>query len=66
CIDCHNPHTLELKLDECAACHTGVSNVEDLRDVRMPGSQVDYDSDGDISEGVYFELVGLQEKLYAA
>ncbi len=22
CIDCHNPHTLELKVDDCAACHT--------------------------------------------
>ena len=23
CIDCHSPHTLELKLDECKGCHDG-------------------------------------------
>jgi hypothetical protein len=66
CVDCHNPHTLELKLDECSVCHTGVSSVEDLRNVRMPGSQVDYDGDGDIEEGVYYEVQGMQEKLYTA
>ncbi|MCA9977657.1 MAG: hypothetical protein KC413_17985, partial [Anaerolineales bacterium] len=22
CIDCHNPHTLEVKVDECFGCHT--------------------------------------------
>jgi len=25
CIGCHNPHTLELKLEECAACHSNVT-----------------------------------------
>jgi hypothetical protein len=66
CQDCHDPHTLELKIEECAACHEGVTSVEDLKDVRMPGSLVDYDGDGDIAEGVYYELVGMQEALYAA
>lgn len=66
CDDCHNAHTLELKVDECTACHTGVEAVEDLRDVRMAGSLVDYDGDGDLEEGVYYEIVGLQEKLYSA
>ena len=66
CDDCHNPHTLELKVEECSACHTDVEAVEDLYDVRMAGSLVDYDGDGDLEEGVYYEIVGLQEKLYAA
>jgi hypothetical protein len=66
CIDCHNPHTLEVKVEECAACHEDVEAVEDLKNVRMYGSLVDYDGDGDIEEGVYYEMTGLQEALYAA
>jgi len=66
CIECHDPHTLEVEVAECTTCHTGVSEVEDLKDVRMPGSLVDFDDDGDLEEGIYYEIVGLQEKLYAA
>ena len=65
CIECHSSHTLEVKVEDCAECHEDVAAVEDLRDVRMAGSEVDYDGDGDIEEGVYYELVGLQEALYA-
>jgi len=35
CVDCHNPHTLELKLDGCTECHVDVVEVDDLKDVRM-------------------------------
>ncbi len=66
CIGCHDSHSLEIKVDECAVCHTGVSTVEDLRAVRMAGSLVDYDGDGDVSEGIASEIAGLQEMLYAA
>jgi len=66
CIECHNSHTLEVKVEACADCHEGVAAVEDLRDVRMAGSEVDYDGDGDIEEGVYYELEGVRELLYAA
>ena len=62
--DYHNPHTLELKLDKCAACHA-VASVEDVRNIRMNGSLVDYDGDGDIEEGMYYELEGVREKLFA-
>ena len=65
CIQCHNTHTLEVKVNECATCHTDVESVEDLRDVRMAGSMVDYDGDGDVEEGISYELVGVQEILYA-
>jgi len=65
CMGCHNPHTLEVKVEECATCHEGVAAVEDLRDVRMAGSAVDYDGDGDVEEGVAFELAGMQEALFA-
>ena len=66
CVGCHNPHTLELKIEECAVCHTGVASVEDLRTIRMAGSMVDYDGDGDVEEGIAEEIAGLQELLYGA
>jgi len=66
CIECHDMHTLELKVEECSVCHEGVASPEDLHDVRMAGSLVDYDGDGDIEEGVFYETQGLQEMLYQA
>ena len=66
CNECHDPHTLELRIQECSTCHTGVTDVEALKDVRMAGSLVDFDGDGDLTEGVYYEIAGLQEALYAA
>jgi hypothetical protein len=66
CVDCHNPHTLELKLDGCTECHVDVVEVDDLKNVRMAGSAVDYDGDGDVEEGIYYELTDLQEVLFAA
>lgn len=66
CTECHNAHSLEVKVSECAACHEGVEGVDDLKDVRMEGSLKDYDGDGDVEEGVYYELQGLSELLYGA
>lgn len=65
CIDCHNPHTLELDLEGCATCHDGVASVDDLKNVRMAGSAVDYNGNGDVDEGIYYELQGLQDSLMA-
>ena len=66
CIDCHDSHTLEVKVESCTACHSDVESVEDLKNVRMAGSLVDYDGDGDLEEGIAFEIAGLQELLYQA
>jgi hypothetical protein len=66
CIGCHDSHTLEVKVEECSVCHTGAASVEDVRNVRMPGSLVDYDGDGDMEEGIYFELQTMQEMLLGA
>jgi hypothetical protein len=66
CADCHDPHSLEIKVDECSTCHTGVSSAEDLADIRWMGSTVDYDGDGDLEESVKAEIEGLQEILYGA
>jgi hypothetical protein len=64
CIGCHNQHTLEVKVEECAVCHEGVTSVEDLKNVRMVSSAPDYDGDGDVTEGMFYELEGLKETLY--
>jgi hypothetical protein len=65
CTGCHNPHTLEVKVEQCALCHENVATVEDLKNVRMVSSNPDYDGDGDVEEGMYYEIQGLQETLLA-
>jgi hypothetical protein len=64
CNSCHDPHTLEVDVADCVGCHTGVESVEDLANVRMAGSLVDYDGDGDMAEGVAFEIDGMRDVLY--
>ena len=66
CDSCHDSHTLEVKLEECTECHTDVASVEDFGDVRMAGSLVDYDGDGDMEEGINGEIEGLREMLMTA
>ena len=66
CNECHDPHSLELKVADCTTCHTNVSTVDDLRDVRMPGSVVDFDGDGNVEEGIYFEIEGVRAGLLLA
>lgn len=69
CNECHNSHTLELKLEECATCHAtdelAIESADDLKNIRMEGSGVDYDGDGDTDEGIYFEIEGMKEALLA-
>lgn len=67
CVGCHDPHSLEVKVDECATCHTGVVTVNDLKNVRMMASlNQDYDGDGDKAEGIYYEIEGLRARLMSA
>lgn len=66
CVSCHDPHSLEIELEACAACHDGVGSREDLRDIRMAGSLADYDGDGDTDEGIYFEIESLRDTLLEA
>jgi hypothetical protein len=62
CVECHSSHTLELDTEACGTCHEG----SDPKDYRMAGSLVDYDGDGDVAEGIYYEIETLQEMLYSA
>ena len=63
CTGCHNPHTLEVKVEQCALCHEDVATVEDLKNIRMVSSMPDYDGDGDAEEGMFYEIEGLQATL---
>ncbi|MBL8055098.1 MAG: hypothetical protein JNK29_00295 [Anaerolineales bacterium] len=67
CIGCHDPHSLKVKVDECAVCHgDGVKAEGGLQTIREPeASFADYDGDGNIEEGMAFEIQGLQEILLA-
>ncbi|MFO7567111.1 MAG: Ig-like domain-containing protein [Enhygromyxa sp.] len=67
CVGCHDPHSTRVQWDACAECHPGVEDKVGARDIRMIASlKVDYDGDGDTSEGIAYEIVGLHEKLYRA
>ncbi len=66
CTGCHDPHSLEVKTSECAACHKGVASQEDLKQIRMSGSAKDYNGNGDTTEGISAEISGLQVMLMTA
>ncbi|KKM20635.1 hypothetical protein LCGC14_1643500 [marine sediment metagenome] len=63
CKTCHDPHSLEVKIDDCNTCHTGIT---DPKNIRYYGSFTDYDGDGNTTEGIYYEIPDFQTKLYAA
>lgn len=67
CIQCHDQHSLRINkspsnedADLCAACHPNVTGFKDYRNIYIEG--VDYDADSTV-EGVYHEIVGLQNVL---
>ncbi len=66
CINCHNQHTLEVRVETCQECHTNVSSKADLVNIRMNGSLEDYNGNGDITEGISAEVSGLQVMLLQA
>lgn len=67
CIGCHDPHSLEVKVDECSDCHENVTSKDDLKNIRMIASlNQDYDGDGNTTEGIFYEIEGLRELLMSA
>jgi Cytochrome c7 and related cytochrome c/Doubled CXXCH motif (Paired_CXXCH_1) len=67
CIGCHDPHSTAVKFDGCVTCHTGVTDVNAAHEIRMMSSVgIDYDGDGNTTEGIYDELIGLRDKLATA
>jgi hypothetical protein len=71
CIECHDPHSQQVRIDQCAACHVNklgnpVATNTDLYDIRMAGTVNDFDGDGDATEGIWYEIKGLEAILFAA
>jgi len=71
CSTCHDPHTLEIRLDHCSTCHTDAGNssywggVADPKNIRYFASwNTDYDGDGDKTEGIYHEIDTLKHALW--
>lgn len=64
CVDCHDPHSQRISVDECTPCHVAVVDYADLRSIRVDGP--DYDGDGDTEEGIDMEIEALHGMVYAA
>jgi hypothetical protein len=70
CNQCHDVHSLEVKISECAVCHVNaagapVATKADLHDIRMAGTTADFDGDGQM-KGTYYEIAGLRAILLKA
>jgi hypothetical protein len=83
CFECHNQHSLKVRVEDCAMCHVNRNGdpivtaapttdaeyeaaIQNLHDVRMAGTINDFNGNGDAKEGVYYEMTGLRDILYAA
>ena len=66
CVACHDQHSLEVRLDVCKTCHNNgkTMTVADLQNIREPSMGVDYNGNGDVTEGIALEVKGLQDTLY--
>ncbi len=64
CIECHDAHALKVSVEKCSTCHVSVQALEDVTTIRM--STVDYDGDGDVTEGLAFEVQSFQDALLVA
>jgi hypothetical protein len=66
CAACHNPHSLEVQVEKCAECHTGVKTVDDLKNIRMVSSVNDFNGNGNVKEGMAAEVKGVSDILMKA
>jgi hypothetical protein len=66
CTACHDQHATQVRVELCSECHQNVKTADDLKNIRQMGSLVDYNGNGDVKEGIYFEIKGLQDALYAS
>jgi hypothetical protein len=66
CLSCHATHALDVKVAICGSCHKSVTDAQQLTTIRTEGSLVDFDGDGNLSEGIAVEVDGVREVLYSA
>ena len=60
CVSCHNAHELGVNTEFCTSCH-GDTEPEAIRK-----GEIDYDGDGDTSEGMSGEVATVVELLFPA
>jgi hypothetical protein len=57
CTECHGAHTLDVRVESCAACHGDAP----LTAIRI--TEGDFDGDGDASEGIHGEIDTMRDLL---
>ncbi|NNF72411.1 MAG: polyheme membrane-associated cytochrome C [Rhodobacteraceae bacterium] len=58
CTDCHRPHSLQVSFEGCTTCH---KTAEEFAAIRI--SPVDFDGDGDTTEGIANPIATLHARL---
>ena len=66
CNDCHNAHTLEVKVSVCTECHENVKSADDFAFIRDEDNKLDFDGNGNNTEGVKVEIESMHAILYQA
>ena len=66
CTQCHDAHALTVQVDKCTQCHQNVKTKADLENIRLSTDTVDYNGNGDTTEGMAAEVNSLHDALYAA
>ncbi|RYH09238.1 polyheme membrane-associated cytochrome C [Tropicimonas sp. IMCC6043] len=66
CNDCHNPHTLEVKVESCMECHDEVVEGDKDSLLQIRTSKADFDGNGDVKEGIQAEIQALHTTLLDA
>lgn len=61
CLICHDAHSLQPQSDHCYICHPGFTRPGDIR-----STAVDFDGDGDLTEGLASEITTLEDALLMA
>jgi len=61
CVACHDPHTTEVKIEQCTSCHQGATEFRSIRT-----SQIDILGNGDKTTGIAGVIDELHDRLGAA
>jgi hypothetical protein len=64
CTECHDPHSTGIDPATCEPCHSNVVSYTDLFEIRE--SDVDFDGDGVLDEGILQEINTVHDALYGA
>jgi len=64
CVECHDPHALNVRVETCVRCHGPMTTRESMRAIRI--SAADFDGDGNSREGMAGELETLQQRVLKA